>query len=42
MSALDFWTWVSIGVLTVGSALVFAWFLRDLARLRRRRGRGEE
>jgi hypothetical protein len=34
MSVWSFWTWISVGVLTVGSVLVFLWFLRDLIRLR--------
>jgi len=30
MSAWTLWTWVSVVVLVVGSAAVFAWFLRDV------------
>lgn len=41
MSSLDFWSWASIGVLTVGSLGVFVWFLRDIVRMtRRERGEG--
>lgn len=35
MSSLAFWTWLAIGVLTLGSAAVFLWFLRDLLRMAR-------
>lgn len=37
MSALAFWTWVAIVVLVAGSTLVFAWFLVEVVRSRRRR-----
>jgi hypothetical protein len=35
VSVWTFWTWVAIVVLTFGSIAVFAWFLRDLVRIRR-------
>jgi hypothetical protein len=35
MTALELWTWVSIGVLVVGSSAVFVWFARDLVRMNR-------
>jgi hypothetical protein len=37
MTALELWTWISIGVLIVGSSAVFAWFLRDVLRMGRRK-----
>jgi hypothetical protein len=36
MTALELWTWISIGVLILGSSAVFVWFLRDVLRMRRR------
>ena len=36
MTALELWTWVSIGVLILGSSAVFIWFLRDVLRMGRR------
>jgi hypothetical protein len=35
MNVWSLWTWVAIGVLIFGSLAVFAWFLRDLLRIRR-------
>lgn len=35
MSALELWTRVAIGVLTLGSLIVFVWFVRDLLRMGR-------
>jgi hypothetical protein len=35
VSAWEVWTWVSIGVLTLGSAAVFLWFLFDIVKIRR-------
>jgi hypothetical protein len=35
MTALELWTWVSIGVLVFGSSAVFVWFARDLVRMNR-------
>jgi hypothetical protein len=35
MSALEWWTWVAIVVLVVGSIAVFFWFARDLIRMAR-------
>ncbi len=29
MSAWTLWTWISVAVLVVGSAAIFAWFIRD-------------
>ena len=33
VTALELWTWIAIGVLTIGSAAVFGWFVYDLMRL---------
>ena len=33
MTALEWWTWVAIAVLILGSMGVFVWFVRDLMRL---------
>ena len=33
MTPLELWTWIAIGVLTIGSAAVFVWFLYDVMRL---------
>jgi hypothetical protein len=35
MSSWEVWTWISIVILTVGSAAVFFWFLADIVRIRR-------
>jgi hypothetical protein len=35
MSSWEFWTWVSILILTVGAVAVFGWFLVDILRIRR-------
>lgn len=33
MTSLELWTWIAIGVLIIGSSLVFIWFVRDLLRM---------
>jgi hypothetical protein len=35
MNVWTLWTWLSVGVLTIGSILVFAWFLYDILWIRR-------
>jgi hypothetical protein len=35
MNVWTLWTWISVGILTIGSILVFAWFLYDIFRIRR-------
>ena len=35
MSAIELWTRLAIGVLVVGSLLVFVWFACDLVRMSR-------
>lgn len=39
MSPLAWGTWVSVAVLIAGSLAVFTWFLVDVIRLFRKRGR---
>jgi hypothetical protein len=35
MNAWTVWTWISIGILTIGSTAVFIWFVVDILRIRR-------
>lgn len=35
MSPIELWTWIAIGVLVIGSSMVFVWFVRDLFRMSR-------
>lgn len=41
MTPLELWTGIAIGVLIIGSLIVFVWFLYDLFRLGIDGGRSE-